>query len=379
MNKLVFVILDGTYKNLSLASIKFDKFGNLTKHPIIECATWTEGFLKAQDYTHAVFLSSGTVFTDIKAFIDTLSNYPHQGLIGHITDRGNYYLHPQCFLLELGQFTVDDFGTADYSMSAIRSKKNIHHDYTPLWLRSGGEVKQYTGKNFGERLIAAQLARGKIVVNWNNTIRQFKQYLYTPDLADAYIQSQQDYFDLAENQLWVFNNEFITIDPKHSRLVTPASGLFWILNLINTKVNSIDLVDISRPQLQLAKELLDNWDGVDYGSFVYNFMKSNRIIHYNLENPNLTKQERVLLLKRSIFVDRVNTVFAKYAPSNFATLWQKSKTKRVTCHNQDIIDFLKDTTGEFDIWLSNILDYKYTMLKHSITELRSYEHYTTGQ
>jgi hypothetical protein len=53
------------------------------------------------------------------------------------------------------------------------------------------------------------------------------------------------------------------------------------------------------------------------------------------------------------------------------------RNKRVTI--LDIIDFLKDATGEFDIWLSNILDYKYTMLKHSITELRSYEHYTTGQ
>jgi hypothetical protein len=44
-----------------------------------------------------------------------------------------------------------------------------------------------------------------------------------------------------------------------------------------------------------------------------------------------------------------------------------------------IIDFLKTASGEFDIWLSNILDYKYTMLKHSITELQLYEHYTKSK
>jgi len=363
-----------------LASIKFDKFGNLTKYPVIECDSWQQGFLEAQQhYSHAVFLSSGTVFTDTAEFLRILHNYPHQGLIGHITDKENYCLHPQCFLLELGAFSVDDFDIADYSMSVIRSDKNIHHDYTPLWLRPGNEVTHYTGKNFGERLIAAQLARGKIVTNWNNAIRQFKQYLYTPELVDAYVQSQQDYFDLAENQLWVFNNETVTVAPQHDRLVTPASGLFWMLSLINIKTQSLDLVDISRPQLQLAKELLTNWDGTDYGSFVYDFMKRNRIVHYNLENPNLSKQERVLLLKRSVFVDRVNTVFEKHVPVDFSARWQDAKTKTVKFHNQDIIDFLKTTTGSFDVWMSNILDYKYTMLKHSIVELKQYDHYTTSQ
>jgi hypothetical protein len=379
MINLVFVILDGTYKNLSLASIRFEKFGSLTKYPIIECTSWVEGFLKAQDYSHIVFLSSGTVFTDIEKFINMLNNYPHQGLIGHITDNGNFSLHPQCFLLETKLFTVDDFNVADYDVSVIRSDKNIHHDYTPLWLRPGTEIKHYNGRDFGERLIAAQLSRGYIVVNWNNSIRQFKQYLYTSEQADAYIQSQQDYFDLAENQLWVLNNETIEAAPKHKHLVCPASGLFWMLNLINTKIESIDLVDISRPQLQLAKELLDKWDGVDYGTFVYDFIKRNQIVHYNLENPNLSKQERVLLLKRSVFVNRVNTIFAQHMPEDFSIRWQKDKTKQIKFYNQDIIDFLKTASGEFDIWLSNILNYKYTMLKHSITELQLYEHYTKSK
>jgi hypothetical protein len=66
-------------------------------------------------------------------------------------------------------------------------------------------------------------------------------------------------------------------------------------------------------------------------------------------------------------------------PEDFSIRWQKDKTKQIKFYNQDIIDFLKTASGEFDIWLSNILDYKYTMLKHSITELQLYEHYTKSK
>ena len=390
MNKLVFVVLDGKYMNLTIASIRFDQHGDLTQVPIIRCASWEEGFISAdsQGYSHAIFVMAGTVFYNLKDFIHLISHYPHKGLIGHITDpltaEEPFFLHPQCFLLELSKFAVDDFIIKDFeSPIPVRSDKDIHHNYTPLWLRPSASNNLYTGKNFGERILAKHLMQGNIPVNWNSTLRALKQHLYTPEHVAEYLVAQQDYFNIAENQLWVFNNEEFVINIDHTKIVCPASGLYWILHLLNDKIETIDLVDISRPQLNLAKELLSTWNGVNYGQFVYNFMKYHNIKHFNLDNPTISKLERIQLMKQSVFVTTVNKIFenqcAEFGITNFAELWQESKLKPVTFNNNDIVDFLKTATGEFSLWMSNILDYKYTILKHSIEELDEYDHYTKNK
>jgi hypothetical protein len=152
-----------------------------------------------------------------------------------------------------------------------------------------------------------------------------------------------------------------------------------MLQLITDNITQIDLVDISRPQLQLAQALLNNWDGNDYGQFVFDFMRQNNIKHYCLQEPTMSKEHRVKLMKPSVFVSTVNAVFDQQVPAEFAAQWQRAKIKTVNIHNMDMIDFLKTATGDFDIWISNILDYKYTMLKHSINELTKYEYLTKNK
>lgn len=379
IDKLVFVILDGAYKNLAMASIKFNRFGAHTQHAIIECSDWGSGFTQAQTagYSHAIFMTSSTVFYNLDEFIALLDNYPHEGLIGHIIDPLDadkpYALHPQCFLLELSQFSADDFAVTDFeSVVPIRSQDNIHHDYTPLWLRPSKHTKHYTGTQFGERLIAKQMSRG-IVVNWKHVLREYKQHIYQHEDSIKFLAQQEEYVNLAQNQLWVFNNEPVNITSQHQRIVCPASGLYWMLQLI-TDVVQIDLVDISRPQLQLAQSLLDTWDGTNYGEFVFDFMRQHNIKHYCLQTPNMTKEDRVKLMRPSVFISTVNAVFDQQVPADFVPQWQRAKSKTVNMYNMDMIDFLKTATGEFDVWISNILDYKYTMLRHSIEELRQYEH-----
>jgi hypothetical protein len=381
LDNFTFVILDGPYKNLTLASIKFKKFGERTNYPIIECQTWAEGFVAAQDYQYAIFLSSGTVFTDLEEFLKILFSYPHQGLIGHITDplsvTDAYFLHPQAFLLELDKFTATDFELGNIDMcSATRSEQNIHSNYTPLWLKPGTGQQHYNGKRFGERLIARHINSGHIVVNWNNKLRACKQHLRSQEQVDEFLAMQQDYFDVAENQLWVFNNEPFDLVTRSGHLVTPASGLYWILHLVATEVHTIDLVDISVPQLSLAQELKKNWNGTNYGKFIHEFMKQHNIKHYNLDRTDMTKLEYVQLMKPSVFIDTVNNIFDQQCGAhqivNFPELWQRAKTKTVNFTQADMIDFLKTNTGPFDLWMSNITDYKYTMLKHTMDELNEY-------
>jgi hypothetical protein len=383
ISDLVFVVLDGKHRNFTISTIKFDKFGKETGNPIINCSEWVNGFRQAKShgYKYGLFLSSGTIFTDLDAFLKLLENYPHKGLIGHITDPLNatrpYFLHPQAFLLELDKFKDTDFEISDFEMPVpIRSEKNIHSNYTPLWLSPSKTVKTYVGKEFGEKLISRQLSNGDIVVNWDRHLREFKQYLHTQEMVDNFLTGQNEYLDIATNQLWVFNNEPFSIKNKKSHLVCPASGLYWIFHLIGVDVTTIDLVDISQVQLKFARDLLEKWDGHNYGSFVFEFIKQNKIKHYNLERPNITKLERVKLLKPSTFIDTVNNVFGEqcrmHGIDDFAVRWNLHKTKTVNFINSDIINFLKTHTGDFDIWMSNIVDYKYTLLHHTMEELSEY-------
>ena len=92
--KIVFVIIGQIHKNITLTSIMFDYYGTDTKQCIIEADTWEEGYILAKrtDSTHAVFVSSGTVFKNMIKFLEELNKYPHYGLVGHIR-RGSSSKH----------------------------------------------------------------------------------------------------------------------------------------------------------------------------------------------------------------------------------------------------------------------------------------------
>lgn len=384
-NKTVFVVVGDVNKNLTLTSLMFDYYGRATGLSVIKADTWEAGYdlAIAENGTHALFVSAGTVFSDVMEFLKRLDNYPNYGLVGHIVDPLNhdaFWLHEQCLYLDLSLFSADDFVIQDFSSTEpIRSPLNIHDDYTPLWLKPSSITNQYIGKRFGERLIAKQLSTGRPVVNFHQSLRQHKTYFYKQEDFDRYLSTQQEYIQLAENQLWVFNNETYKVYNIHDTLICPAAGLYWMLHLVATEIQSIKLVDISKPQIQFAKELWKYWDGNNYGQFVADFIKQNKIQHFNLEDPYISKLDRIKLLKPSTLIDRVNATFQRqcqlYDIKDFAVNWQRVKTKNVDFYNRDIIDFLSEDNKQSDVWLSNILDYKYTLLKHQDIELTN-EHHT---
>jgi hypothetical protein len=373
--KLVFVVLDGDNKNLTMASILFNYHGARTGHEVIECNTWVEGFnlAKSRGYAHGLFVHSGTVFTDLEEFLRLLDNYPHRGIVGHITDplnSNNFYLNPQCFFLELAHFEQSDFTVTDYACrKPVRSDQNIHHDYTPFWIKPSDEIGFYQASEFGEGLIAKQLNRNDIIVNWLQHLREHKKYLYNPDLVIEYLKLQQDYKDVAENQLWIFNNEPFTVYSQHTQLVCPASGLYWVFHLIATAVNEIHLVDISKPQIEFAQALWHQWNGINYGEFVYNFMQEQGVKHYNISLDLNAREEKIRLMKRGYFIDTVNYVFEQqclmHGIENFSDLWPLIKYKTVKFTHGDLVDFVAaNLKGKYDLWLSNVFNYKYTLLCH---------------
>jgi len=374
---ILIIIKDGDLINQTLSTIKFDRYGTPTNKNFIICDTWSEGILKAKSlrYQFGLFVNSGTVFDDIDKFIEEILKYPHKGLIGHIIDPKDsnrfFYLDEQCFFLELDKFTLDDFTVSNFtSKLPERSEINIHDDYTPLWLKPiDGQEQDWRGVGFGEKILAKQLT-DNIVVNWNNAFRNSKEFLYTDQAVTKWVDNQKGYVLQAEEQLWVFNNESIPLATE-SILLTPASGLCWILNLLSASVTHIDIIDISQTQLDLAKSLWNEWDGNNYGKFVSDFMQKNQVIHFNLDQPTISDLDRLKLRSPKHFIKTVNDIFyTQINIKDFSSQWQLAKkTKQVTFNHGDLVKFLpkyvEQSTTSFNLWVSNILEYKYTLIKNT--------------
>jgi hypothetical protein len=371
------IILDGPLRNQTLSGIQFDKHGATTKQEVFICNNWSDGLAWAKQHDHksALFVKSGTMFTDWHQWKTLVDEYPHAGLIAHLIwyPGKQVCLDDQCWFMELDKFDVDDFIVDTVSHPVpVRSDQNLHDDYTPLWIKPSNAVTEYTATAFGQGLIAKQLYSNQAVVNWNNTARDLKFFLYdgTIDLAKF-----QDYKSIAENQLWIFNNEPITVVGR-PRLISPGSGLSWMLNVIDRTTQYLQIVDISRVQIDFCRKLWTTWNGTDYGNFVWNFIAQHKLKHYEVDNPTLTPLERLQLKKQSTFVEYVNSRFANQAGEHFTNRWQQAqKTKVVEFCNDNLIDWVlkNDVSGYDNIWRSNILSYKWTMLHTTVDKYNRFQ------
>ena len=376
------IVKRGPNLSLTQSTIRFDQYGSPTGLQEIVCDSWQEGYqlAKQTDNHLALFIEAGTVFVDIEEFLADINNYPHQGLVGHIIDpltSDYFYLHPQCFLIDLDIVELEDFEIGDFiSRPVKRSSENNHDDYTPLWITYNvGNNHTWQGKQFGERIIARLINDGRIVSNFSNGLRKNKIFLYPnePKKKEIWLEQQQKYLGIAKSQLWILNNEPTPIG-SNTDLITPASGLCWLTNLVNKKVKTITLVDISQSQLDFAKELLASWNGKNFGNFVFDYMKQNKILNFMLDNVSLTKEEKLNMLKTGQFQTYLNTKFEEQLP-NFTDQWSEAKTKTVNIVNADVIKWLpsQQIAEPTDIWLSNILDYKYTLINNTDKELDDFQ------
>lgn len=383
------IIRTGKYFNYTYASTRWDAWGTPTDYEILICSCWQDGFQQARNLgkKSVLFLDSGTVFNDINDFVKKIRSYPHQGLIGHIIDpldtKKFYSLHPQCFLMDVQNFDIDMFDDGVYQAPTVeRSGSNIHDNYTPLWLKSvpGDYTPMYQDK-FGQKILARQLSQGKIVSNWHQKLRDNKIYLYRNDIRDSWIQKQQSYIDMAEQHLWILNNQLVDrIDVKH--LISPASGVFW---MAGSDAETIDLVDISQWQIALVENLINHWDGHDYGSFVRDFVIKNKIKHLQFDVAMEQADKVKLLVDKDRFCEYVNSRFREQIqglgidPGNFSDHWDKVRRKKITLHLTNMVNYLlkTDLGPDYGVWLSNILDYKYTWVKSTAEQIQICREYLT--
>lgn len=370
------IVKRGEHLNITLSTIYYDKWGAKTKQQVLIVDDWNTGMelAKQQGHTHALFVNSGTVFVDWNEWKKLLDNYPHKGLVAHVIHHpGDMpYIDEQCWFQDLD---LELHGPEMVSYpEPVRSKQNLHDDYTPLWIKPGNRAVTHRADQFGQNLIAQQLNRGWEIVNWTPLARELKRFIYSsPDFSLF-----AEYTNLAENQLWIFNNE--AIDILHQQhIVCPGSGLFWVLNCVDPVTQQIDIVDISDCQIEFCKELWNRWSGVSYADFVIDFLTKHRPRHFEIDQANLSPMER-LKFKNPVhlhqYIDRRFREILQSVgldQSQFTQLWtQATKTKTVNIQKGNLVDWVIDkkiSAGHQAVWISNILDYKWTLL-HT-TEQRS--------
>ena len=105
------------------------------------------------------------------------------------------------------------------------------------------------------------------------------------DANDPYEVDFNEYYKLIENTLWIFNNEGMKI--KENVFMTGA-GVNWMF-----QKGEINIFDISKMQCRFIESLLAEWDGKDYGTFVYNFLRKNKVMHFHI---NLNEQQHLSLI-----------------------------------------------------------------------------------
>ena len=370
------IILTGPNLNQTLSGIQFDKFGANTGQTIFVCDNWTAGFVWAKDhnYTQALFVKSGTMITDWNKWKNLVNSYPHKGLIGHLIWHPEQDLHldDQCWFLNIQDFDEGDFArtTVTYPQPQ-RSDQNLHDDYTPLWIAPSKVMTSHLVTKFGQGLIAKQLQNNRSVVNWNNSARDLKFFLY----KELNLEVFKDYKNIAENQLWIFNNEPVSVVKKKT-LLTPGSGLYWILNIVESITQEIQIVDISQIQIKFCQALWNTWDGIDYGNFVWDFIAQNKLVHYELDNPALTPLERLKLKNKKTFVEYVDNQFNRTVGIDFKSNWIQAKQNKTVnfCKDNLITWVLKNNVDKYDdIWCSNILNYKWTLLHTTVDEYKNFQ------
>lgn len=371
------VLRDGKNINITLSTIKYNKFGSQTRQPIIICSDWIDGLNQARSlgWNRCLFVDSGTVFVDWDEWVNVIDNYPHRGLVGHIIAKPDdqFTLHEQCWFMELDLFSQHDFSLAKWPVVEIeQSMKNLHDDYTPLWIKPLESRKAWRyPQSLAEKIMLIHLSNGKHVANWNNKAREIKKFVYDENQITEVRSWLKDYIQLAENQFWVLNNEEIFITKKH-KLLCPGSGLFWIVNAVSESTSLIDIVDISKTQVNFATELWQNWNGDNYGLTAWDFLQRNKLSHFELDQPSMTPLNRLRMKSPNRFIEYVNERFENIMLSfgivDFKSAWQKTKTRcKVSAQVGNLITWVRDHNHYDWVWTSNITDYKWTLL-HSTKE-----------
>ena len=381
MKNVTFVIKKGEYDNQTYSTIMFDKWGEPLDNDIRFVEEW-EQIVDLNNLKNFIFLfKSGTLFLDIQNFFYEINKLPSKFGFGHLIYSNNeVYLNDQALLIESNMIPENFNKQKNIDMPDFTiSTQNIHDDYTPIFIKnSGKKIEKNVENKFGKDIIANYLKKKGMFLNFNKQSRQFKIFYYK-NKNNIIFNYFSEYNTMIENTLWIFNNETFKKIKKENVLMT-GGGLSWLWQVLQKDCNSVTICDISKIQILFIKELIDTWDGKNYGEFVYNFIKKNKIIHFHLnffETQNKKEDRMILLKNKEEFCKSINKnfllLFQKYVKNNdFSNFFlETKKQKKIIIKNSDILDEAKNFKID-QINFSNVTNFKYNFCNNKINKIKNF-------
>jgi hypothetical protein len=234
----------------------------------------------AEEYEYAVVFTTGTEFINGSSFFDELNNFIKTDffIAGHILDRGNAYyeLHHQCYIINLKNYKEYNFpeigqqvlGESHTETTPVRSKENIHDEYTPMWIRPGITQTKYQHKCHGWNIIREAFERQRPVLVFSDAIRNSKKHFYP-----------ENQFEFLKHSGWLYarynycSSEFVhTSNTEWSnsqlsnirQVFTPASGTWWVDHI--DKINPVNVImyDYNQKALDYWKQHVPQISNVCY-------------------------------------------------------------------------------------------------------------------
>lgn len=337
------------------------------------------------DSKYAVVFSTGTEFITRYVFFDLLEKLCQEEdffIMGHVLDRGEFYyeLHHQCYVINLNLFkelTDQSVGQVEFfsphtQIEPNRSKETYHDAHTPLWVAQGSNLKEYSHKAHGWKLLSQAFEKNLPVKVFTEDFRESKKHYYPENEESFFNEINYAYsrFNFCSGlAIYPINSETMSwssVPGPIEQLVVPASGLGWIEHLCHigyTENTVVKFFDYSPATLEYISEIV-NWDGKDYPKFFknhfakkYGYLQNGNSIIYC--GPQDIEQE---------WADFVSSL-------DWSNVWNDIKSKvRFEFHLVNLLDTTADlnwitaTNGTTLINISNIYNYIGTSTFYSLKQ-----------
>lgn len=228
----------------------------------LETLTGTSDFI--------ILMSSGNRIYNSKHIMDKIISQfdenENLSMMGHILDRKDewYEVHPQFVVIRTKHWLKSgrpSFGLEgdihNTLTNIVRSDDNFHDDYTPIWVKKGGD--DYISDSplrYGWSMLNGLLSIGFEVSPFTYEIRNMKSYCYPEYNSDKFYslilnKEYTDNIDYTKRVLldmlinpnpwvWGFNTEELTIlkktnSKKYEKVFLPCAG-FKFLDLIHSNL-----------------------------------------------------------------------------------------------------------------------------------------------
>ena len=362
------------------------------------------------DCRWAVVFAIGNVVHKIQktSIVDDIIAYCEQEnspLAGHILHRHNYYqLHPQFFCIDVTLYRQWAQGLEPLhyvrSISSVpveRSLDNVHDDYTPWWIKPGGnEVSTIDYPDaFATRYIAWLLNHGHRIVNIPHNIRQHKRYSYVDSNHEDIRKFIKDnshcaaesginrFLKYVKNSIYSMNFGFYPINTEQ---VTPVPfwytrpGIIKNLNVFAGVCGGIKpaiitsqscfssdikviLFDISKMAIEWQRWLREHWDGSrDTIELVFNkFMQTYPDARAQYYSHMGIVGNFDWVLQNTCTEQEFKHIWAN---------WKKLKVEYLqidllkSADQQKLIDKLEQTATSSYIWTSNLFSMDWHAVLH---------------